>query len=235
MTGVGDPISYDNNVTTTFPVTIQAAGTVPTTPRASIRLSAAFLNPAFKRTDLAGIKFGNASALWVFSDNIAAPKHREVEKEDGTIEFAKDDDGDLIPDRSVPHLLGLCGLDFKKYAKVSSALIDLWPDRATKSSEIKAVLEQYLPGSEIGFWLIQKQEKVGETVNDKGDTVGIWEPTNLWNVRAPKFEDAAYFRPDSKGRSWILSRVRDERNVIKVGPRAGEVYKKATFDEATAF
>ena len=232
VTGIGEPVSYDNDVTTTFPVLIETAGSVPTVPRASIRLAAAFLNPDFKRAELAGLKAGKASMLWIFSDNISAPKNKEKETEDGDLEYERDEAGDYVQDRSIPHLLGLCGVDYKKYGKISEELQALWPDKATSRAEIKAILERHLTGCEVGFWLMQKQEKVGETLNDAGETVGVWESTNLFNIKAPKFEDAAYFRPDAKGRAWILSRVRSEKNVNK---KTGQPYKTATFDEATVF
>jgi hypothetical protein len=233
VTGIGEPISYDDDATTTFPIDILTAGTVPRDVRArpSIRLASAFLKPTFKRTELAGVKFGNASALWVFSSNIAESKYEEIEK-DGEIVYKLDKNGDPIENNKVSHLYGFCGLDYKKYDKAQKALQGLWPDSAMSKAAIKQVLADFLTDNEVGFWVKQKQELIAEYEDEEGKKVQEWQPTRLFNIDTPKFVKSAYFKTDAKSRAYILSQVRSEKNVNRA---TGQPWRKATFDEATSF
>lgn len=217
VAGVGAGKSFDNGATTTFPVEIKSGGNVPVKHRGSIRLAPDFLNPAFKRKELATVE--NGSQLdWIYDTNLAASEY--INNEDPvTGEVTK------VKNRTIPHLLGLTGIDYSAYAEVTKALFALWPDYVDEAS-IQAVLDSHLKGRNIGYWLVQQVNMVAEVDGRK-----IFEPTRYFNVKTPRFLDAAYFSPSEKGRQYVLDQIAKQ----KTRRPDGQAWRAACFDIGTPF
>ena len=214
---VEDGKSYNNDLTVRFRVNIRPAGVVPVKHSASVEICAAFLDPALKPSDIKQVAGPDGEYLLkVFYTNMwVEPK-------------IVDANGIPQDNREVPHLLGLTGIDYKAYDDLLGDLKALWPDQATSAAAIKSVLEQHLVGREIGYWLVQKVKHAGQDAEGNN----LWERTNFFNIVKPsKFDDAAYFRPNEKGRAWVLKQCASEKNVNA----AGDKYKAATFTADTVF
>ena len=185
-------------------------GDVPTKASGSIRIVPFFLKPGFKRDSLAELEGGDKLDK-TFNEN-----------------FATREGGD-----GIPTLLGYSSVDYDKYAAVGTALKNLWPE-LEKGTEpaglIKGALETLI-GNEVGFWLVQGAKATDEINPETGKA--LWKRTGFYNVGTPRFEKASFFKPDAKGRAYILDHV--AKRASKVDQRTGEPYLLATFDEGTAF
>ena len=209
VTGIGEPkqTDYDKELNLiTFPVEITTGGAVPVWAKGDIKLTAAFLDPAFRRDDLPTVENGDKLDK-VYENHIAS----------------------RAGSKSVPTLLGFSGMDYEKYGNVGRALQALFvAGNATDPAVLRDTLAEHLVGTEIGFWLVQGQKPSGNVDPETGRE--IWERTQFFNIKAPRFVDAAFFRPDKAGRDYVLKSIGKQK---AVDATTGKPYREATFDETT--
>ena len=221
VTGIGEPkqTDYDKELNLiTFPVEITTGGAVPVRAKGDIKLTAAFLDQAFRRDDLPTVE--NGDKLDKVYENHIASRARS---------------------KSVPTLLGFSGMDYEKYGNVGRALQGCYrawiaADPTGKDEEamrafvqsLHSTLAEHLVGTEIGFWLVQGQKPSGNMDPETGRE--IWERTQFFNIKAPRFVDAAFFRPDKAGRDYVLKSIGKQKGVDAT---TGKPYREATFDETT--
>lgn len=216
VASVGEGKPRNDGRTISWPVEIETIGAVPGgKARAYLEFAPFFLEEGFHRDEFVDSNEDGAFYDKIFEENLSARKSADKSKP-----------------RGVPALLGLCGCDYDRYIDVGDALKAAYAATADKTFEalepaLREALAAGLTDVELGFWQVQGVKYAGEDAEGKS----IWERTQYFNIRKPRFEKSAWFKPDADGRKRILDRCASS----KVNEKDGLPWIVATFDESTAF
>ena len=215
VAAIGEGKPRNEGRTISWPITIETIGAVPGgKANAWFEIAPIFLDKNFKRDEFVNSNEDGAFYDKVFEDNLTARKPADGER------------------RGIPALLGLCGCDTDRFYEAGTALkaaYEATPDKSFDALEpvLREALASGLTGNEVGFWQCQGVKFAGTDAEGNN----IWEVSPWFNIKAPKYVNSPWFKPNAEGRARVLDKCRNS----KTNAQTGQPYVVATFDEATAF